>query len=188
MLRRLLAAALVVSAIPALAVATTYAPVSFDDLVARADVIFVGQVIDVRPYLANTRQGPVVKTRVFFDVSDRLQGTGGAIEVLEFLGGEVGDVGLRVEGMPTFTLGDRRVVFARRTPGLNPIVGFTQGLMRIQRDAAGIDRVLTLDGVPLDRPESVGLQVSAARRASVPMRLADFRGRIASAVAARGVR
>ena len=33
------------------AAATTFLPVTFDDLVKRADVIFVGEVIDVRPFV-----------------------------------------------------------------------------------------------------------------------------------------
>ena len=58
---------------------------------------------------------------------------------------------MKVAGMPTFTVGDRRLVFARRDGSINPIVGFTQGLMKVTRDAAGIDRVLTLEGVPVSR-------------------------------------
>jgi hypothetical protein len=71
--------------------------------------------------------------------------------VFDFLGGETADLGMKVEGMPTFALGDRRVVFARRDRSINPIVGFTQGLMKVSRDAGGIDRVLTLEGAPIAR-------------------------------------
>ena len=49
------------------------------------------------------------------------------------------------------TVMDRRLVFARRDGSINPIVGFAQGLMKVTRDAAGIDRVLTLEGAPISR-------------------------------------
>jgi hypothetical protein len=174
---RLIAAAALALCASVPATATTYPPVSFTELVTRADVIFVGDVVDVRPLATNTRDGLIIKTRVIFRVNDPLFGTTAALEVLEFFGGEIGDVGMAIAEMPAFAIGDRRVVFARRDRSINPIVGFTQGLLRVSRDAAGVERVLTLDGLPLDQPESIGL---ARPRLAVggPMRLADFRDRV----------
>jgi hypothetical protein len=166
--------------------ATTYTPVTFDELVTRAEVIFVGEVADVRPFALNTASGTVIKTRVVFRVQDPVFGTTSALEVLEFLGGEVGDVGMVVEGMPRFTIGDRRVVFARRERSINPIVGFTQGLLQVRRDVNGVDRVLTLDGMPVAGAQSFGARVPLLGGAPVaPMRLADFRNQITGALAAR---
>ncbi|MDA1184469.1 MAG: hypothetical protein O2930_07485 [Acidobacteria bacterium] len=68
--------------------ATSYLSVTFDELIAGADVIFVGEVTDVRPFPLNTRDGPVIKTRVVFRVSDPLWGTSNVLEVFDFLGGE----------------------------------------------------------------------------------------------------
>jgi len=131
--------------------ATSFEPVTFNDLVTQADVIFVGQVVDIRPYIVQTREHTIVKTRVTFSVDDPLYGTSSLVEVFDFLGGETADLGMKVAGMPTFTVGDRRVVFARRDRSINPIVGFTQGLMKVARDAGGVDRVLTLEGAPISR-------------------------------------
>jgi hypothetical protein len=161
------------------ATATSYSPVTFNELVTRADVIFVGEVVDVRPFRLDTRDGPVIKTRVVFQVSDPLFGTTGALEIFEFLGGELGGVGMEVAGMPAFAVGDRRVVFARRERSINPIVGFTQGVLQIRRDGAGVDRVLTLDGLPLGQPESIGVaRAPLSVSPIVPMRLSDLRDRI----------
>lgn len=162
--------------------ATTYPPVSFTDLVTQADVIFAGEVVDVRPFVLETRDGPVIKTRVVFRVNDPLLGTAAALEVLEFFGGEIGDVGMAIADMPRFAIGDRRVVFARRERSINPIVGFTQGLLRVTRDAAGVDRIATLDGVPLDQAESIGLGRPRLAGAA-PMRLTDFRDRVRQEIA-----
>src|SRR3982750_4823196 len=80
--------------------ATSFEPVTFDDLVTQADVIFVGNVVDVHPYTLQTRDRTVVKTRVTFSVDDPLYGTTSLVEVFDFLGGETEDLGMRVEGMP----------------------------------------------------------------------------------------
>jgi hypothetical protein len=181
---RLIAAGVLAICAAAPARATTYPPVTFTDLVARADVIFVGDVVDVRPFVLQTASGPVIRTRVIFRVSDPLYGTGAALEVLEFFGGEVGDVGMAIADMPRFTVGDRRVVFARRERSINPVVGFTQGLLRVTRDAAGIERISTLEGAPVDQPESLG-RSRPPTAVATPMRLVDFRDRVRRAVAER---
>ncbi len=167
--------------------ATSYPPVSFNDLIGRADVIFVGDVVDVRPFPLTTRAGTIIKTRVVFRVSDALFGTASSVEVFDFLGGEWGEVGMAVAEMPTFAIGDRRVVFARRGRSINPIVGFTQGLLRIGRDGAGVDRVFTLEGTPLSQPQDLGARRAAGTAPTVaPMRLSDFRDRVSRALTALG--
>ncbi len=169
-------------AIPASA--TSYALLSFNELVTSADVIFIGEVTDVRPFPLQTRDGTTIKTRVIFRVSDPIFGTTSTLEVFDFFGGEWGDVGVAIAGMPTFAVGDRRVVFASRDLSINPIIGFRQGLLQIRRDSGGVDRVLTLDGFPLGRPEEIGTARSAVLATPiVPMRLSEFRDRISRALA-----
>jgi hypothetical protein len=170
-------------AIPASA--TTYLPVTFDELVTRADVIFVGEVVDVRPFALATRDGEIIKTRVTFSVTDPLFGTTGLVEVFEFLGGELNGVGMAVAEMPRFAIGDRRVMFASRERSINPIVGFTQGLLRVTRDASGVDRISTLEGAPLSAPESIGTRIPGVTLApAAAMRLSDLRDRITRALVA----
>ena len=164
--------------------ATSYLAVTFDDLVKQADVIFVGGVVDVRSFALRTRSSTVIRTRVTFRVDYPVYGTTSIVEVFDFLGGEVDGIGMAVAGMPRFVVGDRRVVFAHRQGSINPIVGFTQGLLQVRRDATGVDRVLTLEGVPLTRTESIGsAPTPAPLTLSASMRLADFRDRVARAVA-----
>jgi hypothetical protein len=164
--------------------ATSYLSVTFDELIADADVIFVGEVTDVRPFPLNTRDGTIIKTRVVFRVSDPLWGTTSALEVFDFLGGEWGDVGMVVAETPRFAVGDRRVVFARREQSINPIVGFTQGLLRVSRDSGGVERVFTLDGAPLGQPDQIGLRSNIDTATPIaPMSLSAFRARVSRAVA-----
>lgn len=173
----LLALLLVAGWLPRLS-ATSYEAVSFGDLLSKADMIFVGDVLDVRPFMADYGRGPVIKTRVTFVVRDALWGTTSTLEILEFAGGEIGDRGERVADMPTFRTGDRRVVFARRERSINPIVGFTQGLMRITQDDTGRDVLETSTGEPLARTEDIGQPRGAALRDSRPMTLSSFRARV----------
>jgi hypothetical protein len=164
--------------------ATSYLSVTFDELIAGADVIFVGEVTDVRAFPLNTRDGTIVKTRVVFRVSDPLWGTTNVLEVFDFLGGEWGDVGMVVSEMPQFAVGDRRVVFARREQSINPIVGFTQGLLRVKRDGGGVERIFTLAGDPVGQPEQIGLRSTADTATPIaPMSISAFRDRISQAVA-----
>ena len=186
MFRALLASFALVVCTAASARATTYTPVTFDELVTRAEVIFIGEVVDVRPFALETRDGTVIKTRVVFRVQDPVVGTTSALEVFEFLGGELGDVGMAVAGMPRFAVGDRRVVFARRERSINPIVGFTQGLLQVRRDSSGVDRVMTLNGMPVAGAESFGIRTPILPAGpTVPMRLSDFRSQVARALGAR---
>jgi hypothetical protein len=75
------------------------------------------------------------------------------------------------------------VVFASRDRGLNPIVGFTQGLMQVRRGSDGVDRVLTVDGVPIATTDSIGAERARVSVApSGAMRLSELRSRVASAL------
>jgi len=165
--------------------ATSYAPVSFQELVLKADAIFVGDALDVRPFTVASERGTLIKTRVTFLVRDALFGTASSMESFEFLGGEVDGKGMRVAEMPVFARGDRRVVFARREAGINPIVGFTQGLMRVSRDAAGIDEVLTSEGQPIARTQDIGRPGAARLRRERPMPLSTLRAPIVDALRER---
>ena len=85
--------------------ATTFLPVTFNDLIGQSDVIFVGEVADVHPFAVRTREGTIVKTRVTFRVTDPLSGDPSIVEVFDFLGGEADGIGLTISGMPTFAVG-----------------------------------------------------------------------------------
>jgi hypothetical protein len=156
--------------------ATTVEAVTFEQLITSADRIFVGEVVAIESFRADLRHGPRIRTRVTFSVSQTLRGRG-VLAVLEFLGGTAGDLTQEVGGMPRFVVGEPYVVFARDGDRwVNPVVGFTQGLLRVSRDARdGTLRVLTAERAPLAGVAAVGrstARVSAA--AIVPMSLASF--------------
>ena len=164
---------------------TTVIPPSFDALVAGANTIFVGEVMNLRSEWESTPQGRAIVTFVTFRVEEVWKGSAGAVTQLEFLGGTIGEIGMRVEGAPTFRLGQRDVLFvSNRARAVSPLVGFMYGRMRVERDTvSGIDRVRTHDGRALGSVAQIGPQRAAPALASItPMRLSDLesavRGRL----------
>lgn len=163
---------------------TTVIPPSFEALVAGANTIFVGEVMNRRSEWDVTPSGRNIVTLVTFRVEDVWKGNLGAVTQLEFMGGEIGDLGMTVHGMPTFRMGQRDVLFVSREPKkISPLVGLMYGRMRIERDTvSNTDRVRTHDGRALGDVSQIGPQRAAPSLASIaPMRLADLE----SAVRAR---
>jgi hypothetical protein len=84
---------------------------------------------------------------------------------------------MEVAGMPEFLEGQRSVLFvSSQVKAISPLVGFSHGRMRIEKDPYGVDRV---------RPADVGAQRVDALQAATPMRLTDLatavRGRVLAA-------
>src|SRR5688572_4111225 len=177
LLRLPLCVALVAFCFGSSAGATSYRSLTLNELIMQADVIFVGEVVDVRPFVWPTRDATLVGTRVTFRVWDPIFGTTSVLEAFDFLGGELDGVAVTVAGMPKFAKGDRRVVFASRKPSINPIIGFTQGLLRIQSDAQGVAGVYSLEGPHRWALDRVGI---AAGKTSprAPLRLSEFRNHV----------
>jgi len=156
---------------------TTVIPPTFDALVSGAATIFVGEVINLRSEWETTAGGRSIITRVTFRVEDVWKGHLGAVTQLEFLGGEIGDVGMRVEGSPVFRLGQRDVLFVNSmVRAVSPLVGFMHGRMRVERESvSGVDRVRTFDGRALGSVAQFGPQRAAPSLASItPMRLTEL--------------
>ncbi len=145
-----------------------YPHVDFPELVHSADVIFIGTVTDT-----NARFGindRVIVTDVTFQVADLVY-AGSAVTVdaseqvvLTFAGGQIGDQGLTVSGVPEFTVGQTYAVFARLDgqPYMNPLIGGTQGLFKVVFDAAtGEAYPLTLGGLGISAVSDSKLEFSA---------------------------
>ena len=178
MFRRLLLLTMVCTVAAAgVARSTTVIPPTFDALVSSAATIFVGEVMNVRSEWETTPNGRAIITLVTFRVEDVWKGDLGAVTQLEFLGGEIGDVGMRVEGSPVFRLGQRDVLFVNSiVRAVSPLVGFMHGRMRVERDTvSGVDRVRTFDGRALGSIAQFGPQRAAPSFASItPMRLTEL--------------
>jgi hypothetical protein len=179
-----------------LGLSRTAAPTSvvaptFDELVARAESVFVGRVVALRSTWVDSRAGRAIVTDVTFAIEQTVKGTVYAERSLEFLGGTVGDDTLRVSGMPEFHVGDRDVLFVSDTGRpVSPLVGFMYGRFRVLRDPrTGIELVRTHDGRPLGSVDEVGNRSAPATVAPLrTLALDDFLGAVSAKVRVQGLR
>jgi hypothetical protein len=174
-----LAAAALLAAARTAAPTTVIAP-SFDELVARAETIFVGRAIDSRCAFEYNAAGRSIVTHVTFDVDRVVKGHLGPVTELTFLGGTVGDLRMEVADMPQFHRGDRDLLFVTsQVNAASPLVGFAHGRLRLVRDpVSGVDEVRTHDGRPLANVEEIGKPPSRSLQAPRPMAFTEFEARL----------
>jgi hypothetical protein len=121
---------------------------SFPELVARAEQVVVGTVTDVR-------EGPdehgAPCTWVTFSDLVVLKGEVGSTLTLRLFGGASGPRVVQIPDMPTFTPGERAVLFvAGNGRDVCPLVGVWQGRFRVRHDdARGVDVVEDQNGLPV---------------------------------------
>jgi len=156
----------------------------FADLVARAEQIVVGTVIDVREH-DDPAAGPV--TYVTVSALRVLKGDARDTLTLRFSGGASGAVAVHIPDMPTFAVGDRAVLFvAGNGRDVCPLVGVWQGRFRVRFDSARGTEVVETD----DRAPVLGVaarRVVRGRRdagAAAAVSLDQFLGLISSELAA----
>jgi hypothetical protein len=166
--------------------ATLVAPPSLDELVARADVVFEGTVVDVRSSWRETREGRVIMSDVTFRVARGFKGDPSQQVVLEMFGGTIGKDTMRIAGMPAFALGDHDVLFVRRgdTSGL-PLVGLMYGRFKVSRTPAGQDMVTTFDGRAINGIATIGTAPRARAEVGTGMTLDTFAAEISQRVRGR---
>lgn len=169
-----------------LAHSTTVIPPTFEELVSKAQTIFVGEVVNQRSMFQNTPQGRSIITVVTFQVADVWKGDASPITQLEFLGGTVDDLRMTVQGMPTFHIGQRDVLFVGSTVRtVSPLVGLMHGRLRIEREpVSGVDRVRTHDGRSLGSTAQLGPQRVDSMLSIAPMRLSELKSAVRSRVSA----
>jgi hypothetical protein len=131
--------------------------------------------------------GPRIITESVVEVEERMRG--GVTRELRVvtLGGAVDGVGMRVEGAAHLPVGERAVLFLRRThrgTTLAP-VGMAQGVLPVARDAGGHDMVLPGGrGLLLMRRVAQGQLVPAPAALREPRPLAELLAEVEALVAA----
>jgi len=116
--------------------ATVVVAKDFAALCAEADLIFVGTVTATKAEWSNASQQSI-RTRVTFGALTWLRGDGGDSTTLVFAGGALDGLHEDIDGVPSFAIGERRVVFARAGHYVSPLVGFNQGLFQVVDSASG---------------------------------------------------
>ncbi len=140
---------------------------TFTELVHTADIAFVGTVAETTPrfgadekmIFTDVRFQPVELIHQRTAVDEEAAG----IVSLTFAGGQVGDRGMSVSGVPRFTVGERYLVFALhdgRTYA-NPLIGGIQGIFRLIADPqTGTEYPLTIGGAGIAAVSGGELQLT----------------------------
>jgi hypothetical protein len=164
---------------------TTVIAMTFDELLADAEEVFVGQVVDQRSAWEESRSGRSIVTLVTFRVERVLKGSPRIQATVEFLGGTIGDDTMRVAGVPQFRIGDRDVLFLSGViRPVSPVVGVMQGRFRVIRDPErGIDTVRSFGGEAIASLDDVGRPAVRRPGQRASMTLDDFVARVVERVA-----
>ena len=95
-------------------------------------------------------------------ILERLHSTGDVANnvVVRTLGGEVGNIGMKVSGTPQFTLGEEVIVFLRNDP-VDPtqfqVIGMSQGKFHVERpEKGGAVAIPSLEGLAFAKPGYLG--------------------------------
>lgn len=117
--------------------AMTVLPLYLDEIVADAQVAFQGTCTASRT--ERDPQTGLSVTYVTFDVHDVLKGSVGATHTIKQLGGRTGSENYRVEGVPSFSVGQEYVVFLYgvSSAGFSSPVGLSQGKFTVRTTPGG---------------------------------------------------
>lgn len=130
------AASLAAAVLLAIALLAAHAPATvvvakdFAALCADADSIFVGTVGAIESRWVDDERH-AIETLVTFDDLTWLRGEPRSSITLRFGGGTIDGLHMDIAGVPRFTVGERRVIFAYDGAFVSPIVGFDQGALRV---------------------------------------------------------
>jgi hypothetical protein len=161
--------------------ATVLVPADLNELTASALAIVHARIIDVRAITTEDRQRVV--TVVVAESLGYLKGDIGRTIVFRIPGGQVGAYRTVMIGAPSFSVGEEAVLFfGARGPSLPYLVGFSQGVFRVQRDERTGARVV-VPGPALN----TGATVPMVRGTRPPLPLETFAAQV-RALAARSAR
>ena len=108
---------------------------STEELTLSSDTVITGQVEDVKSQWS--KDGKTIVTNVSIIPSQVLRGNAvGQKVVLEYEGGEVGDIGLKVSDMPAFIKGENVLLFLKEGKSkangtVHNVVGKAQGAYKV---------------------------------------------------------
>jgi hypothetical protein len=136
------------------AVASTFVAMTPGELIAHSDAVVVGDVIHVESF--RDPSGRAIVTQAMIRVEETLTGSSPTVAVVQTFGGTVDSYTVVAHGFPTFTEGDRLVVFLEEhADGIAEVVGYRLGQYRVITNRFGQEiAVPTLEkNVSLLRPE-----------------------------------
>jgi hypothetical protein len=158
--------------------ATTVVPPSFDDLVDKAEVIFQGNVTDVKSQWVGEGSQRYIVSYVTFAVKDAVKGAPGEKYTLRMFGGEVDGEGMAVADAPKFAVGDEEILFVENNGSqIVPLVGMMFGRYHVQKDHMGRELIKTNEGAALKSVNRIGQEEQQATN-EPDLTAADFKAAV----------
>ena len=117
--------------ITSLAQATTVERMDLDDLVSKSDKIVVGKISNSRTYWGGN--GKIILTTYTVEVEESIKGQALRTVELTTIGGKIGNLELRVSGMPAFEKGENAVLFIENSGSYSTVVGLSQGKFSVTK-------------------------------------------------------
>lgn len=159
--------------------ATTVIAPDFDHLVSRAQAIFEGNVTNVQSQWIGEGSEHRIVTFVTFKVDDALKGDLGNSYTIRMLGGTVDGKTVSVTDAPKFAVGDHDLLFVENNGRqFIPLVGIQHGRIRIQKDQAGNDVLMTGEDQPLADVNQFGNDESTMARNRPSLSLRQFKATV----------
>lgn len=163
-------AAILLAAAPA--GASTFLAMSQEELVAAADAVVVGRVLEVHSFWND--EGTAILTEAAIRVDETVRGESPTVVLVRTFGGEVGGLRIEAHGFPTFQPGQRLLLYLRGAGGRGAeVVGYRLGEYKIVSRSDGVDvavptldanvALLNRDGSPAERPRAVVLDALRER-------------------------
>ncbi len=164
------------------AAAMVVAQCDFPELVADAEQIVVGTVIDIGEREDESGSPATLVTLADLTV---LKGDVGSTLTLRFYGGTAGGVVVHIPDMPTFAVGERTLLFvAGNGRDVCPLVGVWQGRFHVRFDAARNTEVVDgHDQKPVAGLAGRQLRYAPLEAASTALTLDEFRQLISDELA-----
>lgn len=119
--------------LPSLAVASLVQAIDLTELTAQSERIVVAQVVSAKSEWDPSHR--TIHTRLDLQVEEVWKGSAAEREVIVQPGGTVGDVEMRVHGMPNFVVGEKTVLFLAGHAAPR-VVGMSQGKRSLRWDGA----------------------------------------------------
>ena len=190
MLRKFLVSFLLGLALGGNAGAASVRPMQLDEIVDGAAVAFQGTCVANRSEREAATH--LIVTHTTFRVKEVIKGSVPATYEIKQIGGSVGDLVYRVDGVPNFVPGEEYVVLLPgvSSAGFSSPVGLAQGKFTVKSDAAGAKvsngrdfREMTA-GIPDSAlPASVAVASAQGESKVRDMRLDDFKQLVRARVA-----
>lgn len=115
--------------------ASTFVYMDMPELVDRSEIIIRGTVKDIESRYNEERTK--IFTYTIIDVKEAIKGKSPPVITVRTFGGRVGDVNMKVPGMPEFKKGEEVFLFLKKNEDFYHVSGMIQGKYSIEKDESG---------------------------------------------------